>query len=144
MSPLSPYANMRAAGQGFIMGSAVSAPMIAILACTESQGVAGLVAYCAAGASMGGVLVGVATLLDRLHIKRRAAVQPPMSTNDAQRLKDCEVMIQALQAGLMRCAGAAGPETLNLVSARFNEIVMAEIERQRQTGITPHWEERKN
>lgn len=67
---------------------------------------------------------------------------PPLPATESQRLVDCEAMIQALQAGLMKCAAAAGPETLSLVSAQFNEIVMAEVQRQRKAGISPQWEER--
>lgn len=71
-----------------------------------------------------------------------AMTPPTLPATESQRLVDCEAMIQALQAGLMKCAAAAGPETLSLVSARFNEIVMAEVQRQRKAEITPHWEER--
>jgi hypothetical protein len=71
-----------------------------------------------------------------------ATTPPPLPATESHRLMDCEAMTQALQAGLMKCAAAVDPETLSLVSAQFNKIVMAEVQRQRKDGITPHWEER--
>jgi hypothetical protein len=93
MSPLSPYASMNAAGQGFLMGSACSAPIIALLACTESPGVAALGVYCAAGASIGIVLVVLATLLDRWPTRARKA---QTITVDIKRLADREARCVAL------------------------------------------------
>jgi hypothetical protein len=129
MSPLSPYASMKAAGQGFFMGSACSTPMIVMLAASESPGVAALGAYCAAGASLGVVLVLLATLLDRW--PARAPKAQPI-TVEVKRLTDCEARCVALQAALMACASAAGPETLHVVSTQYNMMLAYETERQRQ------------
>jgi hypothetical protein len=75
------------------------------------------------------VLVLLAALLDRW--PARASKAPPV-TSEVSRSADCQARCVALQAALMACASAAGPETLHLVSAQYNMMLAYEVERQRQ------------
>lgn len=78
-------------------------------------------AYLAIGMSMGTMAILFAWCANRR--PRRHSVR----TVDTHRLADCEARCVALQAALMACASAAGPDTLRLVSTQFN--LMMEFEK---------------
>ena len=126
MSATTRFSSLCAAGEGAIAGGLCGIPIaIACYFVDPNAGIA-TAAYLAIGVSMGGIAILIAHWANR-----RARHQVPVVEVDAHRIAACEARCAALQAALMACASAAGPDTLRLVSSQFNMMLEYEKEKVR-------------
>lgn len=117
------FSSLRAAGEGAVVGGFVCVPMaIASYFVDRNAGIA-TTAYLAMGMSMGGLAILVAYCANRGSPRQQAR------PGDVKRLADCEARCVALQAAMMACASAAGPDTLRLVSSQYNMMLEYETEK---------------
>lgn len=117
MNALPRFSSLRAAGEGALAGCFCGIPIaIGCYFIDRNAGIA-TAAYLAVGMSMGGMAILVA------HCANRRSRLHSANSGDAKRLAACEARCVALQAALMACASAAGPDTLRLVSTQYNMML---------------------
>lgn len=123
MNALPRFSSLRAAGEGALAGGLCCIPIAIACYFTDLNAGIATAAYLAVGMSMGGMAILVAHCANRC--PRRHSANP----GDANRLAACEARCVALQAALMACASAAGPDTLRLVSSQYNMMLAYETEK---------------